>query len=155
MIPATVWTDGSCVFGSAERYATGRGAGGYAAVVERGSYGWVRRGGVPDTTSSAMELRAIVEGLRSLPNAVPTVVVTDCWLAPAIQSKRRDGLSVRHAERRGWAALVEQLDRVDVVFRLVEKREVVPQHQRAHSFAHAEAKAMLARLTTDSASRLA
>lgn len=155
MIPATIWTDGSCIVPRERRLTAGRGAGGYAAIVERGGYGWTRRGCVANTTSSAMELAAIVAGLRSIPNAVPTLVVTDCWQAPAIMVKRRDGLTLRRAEERGWLELVEQLERVDVTFQIIEKGEIIPQHQRAHSFARDEAKALLAAALTDAVHTLA
>lgn len=149
-VRALVTTDGSCVTSGREEIglSTSRGSGGWAAVVEHGSEGWVLRGRVPETTSTRMETLAVIEGLRSLPAGTRVLVQTDvmipgqwaeCW--------RRGGLpkAVERADADLWAAFREELDRLGpVVFRFIQKRDAVSAHQRCHKFARAEARALAA-----------
>lgn len=147
---AELWTDGSCIF-LEPKAAGGTGFGGYAAVVRRGGHGWVRRGRVFDTTAVRMELRAIIEGLRSLPNAVEATVYVDVILAFDIAAKWRawrfEGARLdprcRHGE---WAELIEQLERVSVRFELLVKGPRGKNHKDAHAMAGDEARALAAGL---------
>lgn len=146
---ARLWTDGSCVYDD-PHLSGSRGFGGYAAVVRRGGYTWERRGRVEQTTAVRMELTAIVEGLRSLPDAVRADAMVDCTIALVVQARWRDGLARRNARHRRdgelWASLIEQLERVDVRFVLLGKGPRCDEHNRAHQMAGEEAKSLAAGL---------
>lgn len=155
-VPARMWTDGSCAFAYERPRVEGapgpaRGSGGWAAIVERGSEGWVRRGREPDTTSTRMELRALVGGLSSLPDRVPVVCTVDCTVAIVVHQKWLAGLSLRRLERRFpdgdlWLELIGEFERLHVGFRLLGRNQREAVHRRAHVIAGAEARALRAGL---------
>lgn len=146
---ANVTTDGSCVFLQPQEGAS-RGSGGWAAIVENGSDGWVLRGRVPETTSTRMELYAVIEGLRSLPSHIPVRVRTDSTLVIGVFDRWQRGRPTtgpftprRKADMELWRDLSEQFDRfaaVDIVF--VQRKDQYHPHQRAHKIAKAEARAL-------------
>lgn len=155
MAEATLYTDGSCLQGRDQ--ATGadrrRGRGGYAAIVEVGHEGWVVRGHAHDTTNTAMEMRAVIEGLRSLGGYADAAVVhTDCaGLFQSVHQRwRRRELSAfvrsrRAAQRRhydDWLELAALFELRLVVFRQVpaHPHAVYMAHQRAHKLARMEAR---------------
>lgn len=155
-----MYTDGSCFQGSVvdstgkELRRTTRGYGGYAAIVEHGHDGWVVRGHAADTTSTAMELEAVLAGLHSVPNHLPVRVYTDCTLVLHVHDQwRRKALpSPRNAAMWGrlqWLELGALFDvRAPVAIHLVRRRDRndpalrlhALAHQRAHAFAQHEAR---------------
>lgn len=158
MIPARIWTDGSCVFGAGNgsKVLPGpRGWGGWAAVVERGGFEVVRRGREVNTTAMNMEIRAIVEGLRTLPPAVEAVVFSDITGTVVMHEKWRrwrfEGGEFDQRLGKGmWGSLVEQLERVDVRFELLlgpdKQRPEHGRYRRCHDMAGQEAKSAAAEL---------
>ena len=156
-----IWTDGSCINPSeAGRRATpkgGRGFGGWAAIIEHGSDGRVLRGRVDDTTNVRMELHAAIEGLRVVPDGAMVVLRTDCTTLLIVHERwRHDALAHRDGLRFGpdiklWRRLGQELDRVDVDFRLVLKGDRDPIHNRCHTIAGAEARGGLRNLPANHA----
>lgn len=155
MIAARIWTDGSCAFGAGNgsKVRPGpRGWGGWAAVIERGGFEVVRRGREVNTTAMEMEIRAIVEGLRTLPPAVEAVVFSDITGTVVMHEKWRrwrfeDGEFDQRLGKGMWGMLVEQLERVDVRFELLlGKDKLRPEHRRCHNMAGQEAKSAVAAL---------
>lgn len=138
---AEVFTDGSCV-ALVHKLASGsRGYGGWCAVVEHGHDGWVLRGSEKWTTAVRMELDAVIAGLRSLPDGCDARLWFDCTVILSIADRLEQGRSfanVRDADL--WVYVAHEFGRLNVELRLIEKREKVPQHQRAHTFAGVEAK---------------
>lgn len=152
---ATVYTDGSCLYDyevGGQPPRGGRGHGGWAAICEHGSDGWVLRGSVPGTTNTAMELRAAIEGLRSLPPGVAATLYTDStlllhvhdlWQQGVVGPYRRRRGAVRghlHGERLLWHELAGQYAVHPCTLVLVRRRDQVRGHQRAHAFAQHEAR---------------
>jgi ribonuclease HI len=140
---ADVFTDGSCVSVVHRAASTARGYGGWCAVVEHGHEGWVERGSEPNTTAVRMELAAVLGGLRSLPPEAPARLWFDCTVVLSIKDRMdqplpRDWRNLRDGDL--WTQVAAEFVVRDVELRLVVKRERIPQHQRAHTFAGAEAK---------------
>lgn len=150
---ALVITDGSCITGrKGERHA-----GGWAAIIERGSDGWVERGRTDEATSTQMELRAAIEGLRVLGDRENVELRTDCmavlgvyhrWFAgefrlPHGTRKVRGGSGLGRAMRSRdwplWVELAQQFERLQVTVELIVAPE--RKHRRAHMIAQAEARA--------------
>jgi ribonuclease HI len=147
-----IWTDGSCInrdLGKSETPKGGRGYGGWAAIIEHGSDGFVLRGRENATTNVRMELVAVIEGLRAVPTGDLAVVHTDSTVILSVLDRWQRG----DRESRGvhsdlWADLMACFDRLHVKIELVvrgktgaNERDFV--HQRAHLLAGAEAKAQL------------
>lgn len=131
-----VWTDGSC-----HPAETGRGWGGWAAVVEHGSDGYVLRGRVPETTNVRMELVAAIEGLASIPLGERVVLHTDATTILSVEHRRRHGgIGGKGKDVDLWRDLAVQLDRLYVRVELLGRGVRDPIHKRAHSIAGAEAK---------------
>lgn len=148
-----VWTDGSCKCVTTDRGVTpkgGIGYGGWAAIVEHGSDGFVLRGRETGTTNVEMELRAMIEGLREVADGERVVLHTDSTVALAVRERWQNGdrLLRRPGVKRGgrpvhwklWLELMVEYDRVEVVIRLVGKGPNAV-HARAHAYAGAEARA--------------
>lgn len=149
-----VWTDGSCkCVGDGSRGDTpkgGVGFGGWAAIVEHGSDGFVLRGRESETTNVEMELRAMIEGLREVADGERVILHTDSTVALAVRERwqREDRLPHRPGVHRNgrpihwklWLELMAEYDRVDVEVRLIGKGPNAV-HSRAHAYAGAEAKA--------------
>lgn len=141
---AHVTTDGSCV---RDPLTDTMSVGGWAAHVENGSEGSVLRGRQAGTSSTRMEIVAVIEGLRWLPDDVPVAVHSDCTVILSIldrwQRRRLPGPNSARPEALLWRALGEQFDRfADVAVFLVEKRHENMTHRRCHLIARAEAKAL-------------
>lgn len=153
-----VWSDGSCKrAGDGSKGETpkgGVGGGGWAAVVEHGSDGWVLRGRELNTTNVQMELRAMIEGLRAVYSGNDVVLHTDSTVALSVFDRWQHGDRLAKYDRHGrkrvpihrdlWLALMAEFDRVNVEIDMVG-RGPSPQHARAHAFAGAEASAVLGR----------
>jgi ribonuclease HI len=144
---AEVFTDGSCVdvvpAPHPNRVSGPRGYGGWCAVVEDGHEGWVLRGAEENTTATRMELVGVLEGLRSLDDGRHVRLWFDCTVVLSI--KDRLDRAIPHDWRTArdgdlWVQVAHELVRLRVELRLIEKRERVPQHQRAHTFAGGEAR---------------
>lgn len=150
---ARVTTDGSCFVGNRELLGLSptRGCGGWAAVVERGSEGFVLRGRVPETTATRMEMLAVVEGLRALPAGTQALVVTDALVIEHVHHAWRTGFGpprkAREKDAELWHALHREFKRLGrLQFKYVRKRDQDSAHQRCHKFAGAEAKALAAEI---------
>lgn len=144
-----IWTDGSAITDEHTRSGS-RFPGGWAAVVEHGSDGYVVRGREPETTNVRMELRAAIEGLREVPSGEQARLNFDCTAILSVANRREQNqLNPMQAKqlRDGdlWLALASEFDRVDVELRLLGKGHH-PIHRRAHTIAQAEAKALAAHL---------
>lgn len=146
-----VWTDGSCVNRQeALKHTTpkgGVGYGGWSAIVEHGSDGFVLRGRVADTTNVAMELLAVIEGLRAVPTGEQAVVHTDSTVILAVLDRWQRGTLEQRGRRpihaRFWLELASEFDRLHVTISMVERGMKDPVHKRAHALAGAETKALL------------
>jgi ribonuclease HI len=141
---AHVTTDGSCV---RDPRTDTMSCGGWAAIVENGSDGTVLRGRQGQASSTRMELMAVIEGLRWLPDGVPVAVHTDCTVILSVvdrwQRRALPGPQSRNADAQLWRDLAAQFDRfIDVAVFLVEKRQQDMTHRRCHLIAGAEAKAL-------------
>lgn len=141
---AEVFTDGSCVALLTNQTTGARGYGGWCAVVEHGHEGWVLRGRESWTTAVRMELMAVAEGLASLPAGIDVRLWFDCTVVLSVHDRMQRGLELAGRDGPWWRRVAAQLERLNVELRLLEKRERVPQHQRAHTFAGAEARALRA-----------
>lgn len=142
---ALVTTDGSCVtHGQAD---ASRGCGGWAAIVEHGSEGHVLRGREPVTTATRMEVLAVVEALRSLPEGTPVVVRTDALVVEHLHHGWVHGRRVPQtsvpADRALRQRLYDEFGRlgtVQVVY--VSKKDRVLEHTRCHKLAGLEARGL-------------
>lgn len=144
-----IWTDGSCVNPQESKLHTtpkgGVGFGGWAAIVEHGSDGFVLRGRVDGTTNVQMELVAVIEGLAVVPSGDRAVVHTDSTVILAVLDRwQRGTLGYREPVHAGlWRQLAREFDRLPVTVAMVGKGMRDPVHKRAHMIAGAEAKALL------------
>ena len=122
-------TDGVFTDGSAD---PNPGAGGWGAVwVVDGSIRDERSGGEPDTTNNRMELRALIEGARMVPEGTPVVLWSDSNLAVQTVNEWAAGW-----ERRGWkhkTGPVQNLDLVQELYYLLRDRpELTVRWIKAH-----------------------
>lgn len=152
-----VFTDGSAISDATSlRVVTGkhRYPGGWAAVIEHGSDGYVIRGREPDTTNVRMELRAVIEGLKQVPGGERAELHFDCTVIYRIRERWQGGVldELRHVEGKKrladgdlWFMVGEQFDRIAVDLRMIG-RGPNPVHRRAHGIAQMEARAMAAGL---------
>jgi ribonuclease HI len=145
-----VWTDGSCQHGLREAPRGLGGWGGWCAIVENGSDGRVVRGRVPDTTNVRMELRAAIEGLRTVADGEPTVLHTDCTTVMIAVDRWQRGLRPNGKDAKLWLELGQELDRVPVTTVLIVRGVRDPIHRRCHTIAGAEARGGLSDLPANS-----
>jgi ribonuclease HI len=142
-----IWTDGSCVNPPAAQKSEtpkgGVGYGGWAAIIEHGSDGFVLRGHVAETTNVVMELVAVIEGLRAVPGAECAIVHTDSTVILSVLDRwqKRSPMLGKHADL--WVDLGAEFDRRHVSISMVERGMRDPLHKRAHAIAGAEARALL------------
>lgn len=137
----TVWTDGAAIGHDTRRGE--RQPGGWAAVVEYGSDGYVLRGREPDTTNVRMEIRAAVEALRSLPTGASVTLVTDATVITTVHQRWARSLPLLGKDADLWDALAFEFDRhapSGLKVKLLGRGTAPPQHRRAHSIAGAEAR---------------
>lgn len=145
-----VYTDGSAQMGASSVRGS-RHPGGWAAVVEHGSDGYVIRGREAETTNTRMELTAVIRGLDSIEEGQDVCVHTDCMAVFSIRERHiRGNLAVSLGKDRDlWIEVGRQFGRV----RRLELRQVVrgghPIHRRAHKIAATEGKAQAAGLAAD------
>jgi ribonuclease HI len=146
-----VWSDGSCQHGLREVAKGQRGWGGWAAIVEHGSDGSVRRGRVGATTNVRMELMAAIEGLRMVPNSSSCTLHTDSTAIVVVHVRHLWPGFARYSGRDAalWRALAVQFERLDVKIDLLGKGKRHPLHRRAHVIAGVEARAGLRNLPID------
>jgi ribonuclease HI len=128
-----MYTDGAC---------TGNpGPGGYAAVILTGSQRKEVSGGFRLTTNNRMELKAAIEGLRSLPAPSDVMLYTDSrYVADAINLGWINGWRARNWRKSTkekvlnvdlWKRLLEQLERHEVKLEWVEGHAGVRENERA------------------------
>lgn len=151
-----IYTDGSAACGP-DAAPGRRYPGGYAAVVEHGSDGYVVRGRQADTTNVRMELTAVIRALESITGWEATghdlvEIHTDCSAVFSIVERRARGTLKHNRGRKDhdlWLELDAQLDR----FKHVRFRDIPrgghPIHRRAHCIAGVEAKALAQGLPDD------
>lgn len=152
-----VWTDGSCLHGHTPEERAhvprgARGAGGWAAVVEHGSDGFVKRGarelagGVDGTTNVRMELVAVCEGLAAIPTGEAVTIHTDTTAILAVRDSWMLGTLAGRKLADGdlWRLLGAHFDRVHVTIDLLGRGVRDDRHRRAHGIAGAEARKVLA-----------
>lgn len=137
-----VYCDGSAQMGPQAAPGGGH-AGGWAAVVEHGSDGYVARGRQAKTTNTRMELVAVIEGLRSIRDGQDVVVHTDCSAVFRVRERQLRGILANSLGKDGdlWLELAAQFNRMSRV-----ELRAVPKggnsiHARAHAIAGSEAKA--------------
>lgn len=141
-----VWTDGCSVSGLPETPPGSSCWGGWAAIVECGSNGYVLRGRVPDTTNVRMEILAVIEGLHSLPNGARATVHTDSTIILAILDRCQRGTlwdTFSQKDSPYWMGLGRELYRIQPKIVLLGRGPRGPIHKRAHGIAKAEALAGL------------
>jgi ribonuclease HI len=116
--PADSPTDGVFTDGSA---VPNPGPGGWGAVwVEGDEVVKQAHGREPDTTNNRMELRALIEGAKLVPDGTPAVLWSDSNLAVKTVNEWAAGW-----KRRGWkrkTGPVENLDLVKELYELVSSR---------------------------------
>lgn len=128
----TLATDGSCLYHDHARPTTG----GWAAILAGPDGLTVRSGALQGTGSAEMELQAVVEGLRLVPEGATCEVLTDfqCltnWIA---RFRRTRPAQIADA----LAALLPLLQDRRVTFTIVRRHDL---HRRAHCLARATARA--------------
>ena len=109
------------------------GVGGWGAVwVVDGTVVEERCGGEPDTTNNRMELRALIEAARMVPEGTPIVLWSDSNLAVRTVNEWAS-----EWERRGWTRKtgpVQNLDLVKELYELLRRRpELEVRWIKAHS----------------------
>lgn len=87
----TLYTDGSCSGNGMEQNV-----GGWAFRLDTGQRHKTGNGWVSQTTNNAMELMAVIEGVRALKAPCDVTVVTDSTYVCGVAS------SIRDFKRRGW-----------------------------------------------------
>ena len=124
-----IYTDGSCL-------ANPGGPGGWAAiVVENGSTSELV-GGEPETTNNRMEMLAVVNGLRAVPNSASVTVFSDSEYVVKTMTigwKRRKNNDL-------WERLDTEAGRRRVSWKWVRGHSGHPLNERADRLARAEAK---------------
>lgn len=151
----SVVTDGSAISDETMREnGKARYPGGWAAVIEHGSDGYVIRGREANTTNVRMELRAVIEGLKAVPAGERVLLHFDCTVVYSVREfwarRELERMPMKKASRERadgdlWLELAEQFDRVDVELRMIGRGPNAV-HRRAHGIAQAEAKALAAGL---------
>lgn len=155
-----VTTDGSVAYDRRQGDVKhpSRGWGGWAAIVEHGSDGYVVRGseelppvrrvlhGSEDnTTAVRMELRAVEHALAAIPDGEEVLVVTDATIITVVHERWTLGtLPYRNEVKRDqaiWLDLAAHYARLRVSFHLLGRTERNHVHKRAHLIAGAAAKA--------------
>lgn len=139
--PVRLFTDGSC--------SGNPGPGGWAALLRRGDGTETElSGGERETTNNRMELKAAIEGLKSLKEPCRVVLTSDSrylvdavsrgWLGAWRASgwKKADGSPVRNADL--WRELLPLLDVHDVLFRWIRGHAGHPENERCDALAVAE-----------------
>jgi len=110
-----VFTDGSAT--------PNPGPGGWAAVyVIGGAVVAEASGADPGTTNNRMELRALIEGIRLVPEGVPAILHTDSQLA-----ERTVNVWAAGWEARGWRRARGPVENLDLVRPLVEALRARPE----------------------------
>lgn len=136
MRDVVIYTDGAC--------EGNPGPGGYAAIVEGMGDPVEITGGAPRTTNNRMELLAVIEALRSLPEASAVRVVTDSQyvvngITKWIHGWKRKGW--KNASRQPvknrdlWEALDEQARRHRVRWEWIRGHAGHPMNERADALA--------------------
>lgn len=123
-------TDGVFTDGSAD---PNPGDGGWAAVwVRDGVVVDERSGGEPATTNNRMELRALIEGARMVPEGTPAILWSDSDLAVRTINEWAAGW-----ERRGWKRKTGPVQNLDLVKELYAIARARPELELRWIKAHA------------------
>lgn len=105
----TLYTDGSCSGNGMEHNV-----GGWAFRLDTGQHHKTGKGWISKTTNNAMELQAVIEGIRALKKPCDVKVVTDstyiCRVATEIRDFQRRGWHTKSGKRmsnfEGWMSLI-------------------------------------------------
>lgn len=90
------------------------------------------RGTDPDTTNNRMELRALIEAVKMVPEGTPATLYSDSNLAVRTINEWAAGWKARGWKRKGGT--VENLDLVEELYELVQQRpELQLQWIKAHA----------------------
>ena len=121
---ATIFTDGSCLGNP--------GPGGWAAIVRHGKRMREISGGFAGTTNNRMEIRALIEGLKSLEKPTRVTVVTDSrYLHDALEKGW-----LRRWQANGWRTAsktaVKNRDLWEELLHLLNRHRVTMTWTRAH-----------------------
>jgi ribonuclease HI len=112
----TIYTDGAC--------SGNPGPGGWAALLKYGKHEREISGAEPDTTNNRMELRAVVESLRTLKEPVRARIHTDsAYIANAINQGWTDNW-IRHGWKTASKKPVKNRDLWEALLRLLEVHDV-------------------------------
>lgn len=131
-----IYTDGAC--------EGNPGPGGYAAIVDDGVSQREISGGEPQTTNNRMELRAVIEGLASLPAGTRARVVTDSqyvvngvtsWAKTWQKNGWRNAAKEPVKNRDLWEKLLALSKEHDVRWEWVRGHNGHPENERADALA--------------------
>ena len=137
--PVTIYTDGAC--------SGNPGPGGYCAILQYNGMEKVISGGEAQTTNNRMELRAVIEGLKSLNKRCIVEVHSDsAYVINAINNGWIDGWAARSWENVKnpdlWFALRSELARHDVRFIKVKGHSDNELNNRCDEIARKESQAV-------------
>lgn len=133
-----IFTDGAC--------SGNPGPGGWAAILRSGHHEKELSGGEPSTTNNRMELRAVIEGLKTIKRPSHVVIHTDSryvmdgaskWILGWKQKgwKTADKKPVKNEDL--WRTLDEQMARHQLEWRWVAGHSGHPENERADELARA------------------
>jgi ribonuclease HI len=120
------------------------GAGGYCAILEYKGNEKVVSGGEPDTTNNRMELKAVIEGIKSLKEPCEVYIVSDSsyvvkgineWLSGWI---RKDFKKVKNPDL--WREYIDASSIHKVVATWVKAHNGHPENERCDTVAKEEAE---------------
>lgn len=136
-----LYTDGGCI--------DNPGPGGWAAVIVDGDARTEISGGYRFTTNNRMELRACIEGLKSIREGGRVTLFTDSqYVANAVEKgwakKWRSQNWMRDRTHRAenadlWAELLDLLGPLEVSFRWIRGHSGIPENERCDELARAAA----------------
>ena len=137
MDPVIVYSDGAC--------SGNPGPGGWGAVIVDGGREREISGGEPSTTNQRMELRAVIEALRAIPDRRRVAVhsdsayVVNCfrerWYVRWQKNGWKNAQNKPVGNRDLWEALIALAERHDVSWHKVAGHAGVPLNERADRLA--------------------
>lgn len=128
-----VYVDGSAMTGA----RGDRLPGGWAAVLDDGT---VRRGAEERATSTAMELRAAVEGLRYFEDGTEVVLVYDCSAILCVHDRWERGVGHAVKDRALSLELAAEFERLHVYLDWLVDQATPDLHKLAHRICRIEAQ---------------
>ena len=123
-----IYTDGSSLGNP--------GPGGWAAIIIEGGFERALSGGDKQTTNNRMEMLAVVEGLRALPESAEATVFSDSQYVINTMTKNWK----RKANQDLWAKMDSEVGKRNVKWRWVRGHAGHPLNEKADKWAVQEAK---------------